>query len=144
LLGFLSEFGYGEFRARRARKTAALLIYGELTGNLAAVSALRKFGVWTTERIHRSAWEAQGAALLYRADVDRVGPMSPRVIPKKKPAPEVVTQEVARGPVARRFRVKKTFIVGQLRFDEGTTVQLDGDALWKLICVAPGLLEEVK
>jgi hypothetical protein len=76
LLGFLSEFGADEFRARRARKTAALLIYGELTGNLAAVSALRKYGVWTNERIRRSAWEAQGAALLYRANVDRVGRMS--------------------------------------------------------------------
>ena len=72
-LGFLSESLREWSRARRARKVAALLIYGELTSNLAVVSALRKFGVWSTERIHRSAWEAQGAALLYRSSMDRVG-----------------------------------------------------------------------
>jgi hypothetical protein len=73
VLGFLSDFAREALGARRARKIAALLIYGELTSNLAVVSALRKYGVWSTERIHRSAWEAQGAALLYGADMDRVG-----------------------------------------------------------------------
>lgn len=76
LLGFLSDFAREELRARRARRVAALLIYGELTSNVAAVSALRKHGVWSTERIHRTAWEGQGAALLYRADIDRVGHLS--------------------------------------------------------------------
>jgi hypothetical protein len=50
LLAFLTDLGREEWRARRARKVAALLIYAELTSNLAAVGALRKFGVWTTER----------------------------------------------------------------------------------------------
>jgi hypothetical protein len=76
LLGFFSDLGREELRARRARKVAALLIYSELTTNLAAVSALRKYGVWSTERIHREAWEAQGAALLYGANLDRAGRLS--------------------------------------------------------------------
>jgi hypothetical protein len=62
-----------ELRARRARKVAALLIYSELTSNIAAVSALRRVGVWSTDRIHRRAWETQGAAFLHRGDLDRVG-----------------------------------------------------------------------
>lgn len=73
LLGFLTDYGREELRARRAKKVAALLIYGELTSNIAAVSALRRYGVWSTERIHRSAWEAQGEALLHGANLNRVG-----------------------------------------------------------------------
>jgi hypothetical protein len=75
-LGFLSESVTEALRHRRARRVAALLIYGELFSNLAAVSALRKYGVWSTGRIHRSAWEAQAPALLYRSNVDRVGKLS--------------------------------------------------------------------
>jgi hypothetical protein len=72
-LGFLTDLGREELTARRARKVAALLIYGELTTNLAAVAALRKYGVWSTERIHRAAFEAHAAALLHGANLDRVG-----------------------------------------------------------------------
>jgi hypothetical protein len=37
------------------------------------VSALRRLGVWSIERIHRGAWETQGAAFLHRGDLDRAG-----------------------------------------------------------------------
>lgn len=73
VLGFSSDFLREHVAAKRARKTAALLIYAELTSNLAVVGALRKFGVWSTDRIHRSAWEAQAPALLYGADMNIVG-----------------------------------------------------------------------
>ena len=63
-----------ESRARRARKVAALLIYSELTSNIALVSALRRYGVWSSEeRIHRTAWETQGASFLHGGNLDRAG-----------------------------------------------------------------------
>jgi len=73
ILGFFTDLARSEMLARRARRVAALLVFAELTTNIAAVSALRKFGVWSTARIHRSAWEANGAALLHRASLDRTG-----------------------------------------------------------------------
>lgn len=47
VIAFVGDLVRAEFQARSERKVAALLIYGELTSNLAAVSALRKFGVWS-------------------------------------------------------------------------------------------------
>jgi hypothetical protein len=73
VLGFLSEFVWETVRSRRARRVAALLVYAELTINLAAVSALRKFGLLDEHSIKRSAWEAQAPALLYGADLNRAG-----------------------------------------------------------------------
>jgi hypothetical protein len=62
VLGLLSELGLDSRRARRARRVAALLVYSELTTNLAGVSALRKFGVFDEHTFHRSAWEANAPA----------------------------------------------------------------------------------
>jgi hypothetical protein len=73
VFGFFGDLARTELQARSDRKVAALLVYGELTSNLAAASALRKFGVWTAERIHRSAWEGHGHALLFRGDSERAG-----------------------------------------------------------------------
>jgi hypothetical protein len=73
LLAQAGDYWREELRARRARKVAALLIYSELTSNIATVSALRRLGVWTTKRLHRGAWETQGAAFLHRGNLDRAG-----------------------------------------------------------------------
>lgn len=76
LLGFGSDSIRAELRGRSERRKAAQLIYGELTTNLGAVSALRKYGVWADERIHRSAWDAHGSAFLHRGNIERVGRLS--------------------------------------------------------------------
>jgi hypothetical protein len=63
------------FRARRERRVAALLVLTELTSIGAALSALRRLGVATPPlpKFSRPLWEANGTALLYRADLIRAG-----------------------------------------------------------------------
>lgn len=74
LLAQAGDYWREQLRATRARKVAALLIYSELTSNIAIVSALRKYGVWSSEeRIHRTAWETQAASFLHGGNLDRAG-----------------------------------------------------------------------
>jgi len=62
-------------RARRDRKTAALLIATELTVMGAAISALRATNTVSPPLpdLRRPLWEAHGKALLYGADLSRAG-----------------------------------------------------------------------
>jgi hypothetical protein len=78
ILAFFSELALDIRRARRARMIAALLIYGELTENYAALSALRAHNVWSRGEatFRRAAWTGSGPALLDGGDINRAGKLT--------------------------------------------------------------------
>ncbi|MFJ5302012.1 M4 family metallopeptidase [Streptomyces sp. NPDC088350] len=67
--GALATAGGAWLRTRNRLRTAARLIYAELTRDSAAVAYFRQTGHWVAPTLSRAAWDSQGAVLARRRDV---------------------------------------------------------------------------
>lgn len=66
--GGLATGGAGWLRTRAHLRTAARLIYAELTRDSAAVAYFRQTGHWVAPTLSRAAWDSHGAVLARRRD----------------------------------------------------------------------------
>ncbi|MFJ9248381.1 M4 family metallopeptidase [Streptomyces sp. NPDC101776] len=67
--GALATAGGAWLRSRDRLRTAARLIYAELTRDSTAVAYFRQTGHWPAPTLSRAAWDSQGAVLARRRDV---------------------------------------------------------------------------